>query len=575
MNERAPSQPPASYAPAEQQGGVMLAELPAAHNEEALKTRGLAYTQAEAGGQPYIVAERLQPGGEEEVIDAEVVDEPYNGGVFEEPQKALPRAPEPRALLEPGLSDRPESKRIFAGQTEVQYKPFRRPILAKPATADTPAIPSKHGTAHLGLEFTEPGAVMDWSANRLTQNETGRRIMIEAEHGRRYFVMGNKVYDLDASQYQGRPVSWEFGDGRELPTATVGEAWALPDFDTGKVAKVEVMRDTLNQATIEKNSHVSQPQEDVEFTEPGTVMDWSANKWTQARKIVIHTEDGRQYEVGGNFRSMASGQPPNGGFSGRVYDREESKLQGRPISMKFGGGVPTFPDTKQGHRQAAEYEHSLKKSIKGDRRLLPGRELPNATVGEAWSLPGFETAKIAKVEVTYALPGYQHKRGNDPFYAAEKLIYDLDAAREAQTTIIMPPISDPSRAGLRERIMGGMAQAKDVLSNAKDKGKAKVADLSEAGLAKSRAATAAVLEELRDATELAKRKMAAAAVAGAVALGRGKAKFAELRDTTAELAKRKTATAGVIGALALFNAARLDIDIRKARTDYNHERVIT
>lgn len=202
-----------------------LDELEAPAAEEHEKVRGIAYTETELAGKPFIIAER--PGSKKRG-HGPVVPPEAGSGTGPEPA-AWPSGPDPNQTpttqpLPTPLAEK--AKRGPEGITKIQYKPDR------------------YGNVRLATEYTRPDYVFDWTQD-WSQGEH-REVMIETEDGGKFFVKGGTAYDMEMSEEYydrgiGMPASWVTENGEEFPKAVIGKEWKLaPDFVTGKVTKVVV-----------------------------------------------------------------------------------------------------------------------------------------------------------------------------------------------------------------------------------------------------------------------------------------------------------------------------------------------
>jgi hypothetical protein len=102
--------------------------------------------------------------------------------------------------------------------------------------------PTQYGAVQLGLEFTRPGDVMDWSEHEPQTAAGGtRNIILTTQGGTRFYVRGNHLYDLALSEQAGHLVAVNIDKELGIPRATIGEYWQVgPDFSTDPISKVEV-----------------------------------------------------------------------------------------------------------------------------------------------------------------------------------------------------------------------------------------------------------------------------------------------------------------------------------------------
>lgn len=168
---------------------------------ELFKTRGMGYTETELGGQPFTIAERLQP-------------------------RTPNQAPEPTETEEPKTKeqawDKVDGKRIQYGE------------------------PDEHGDVTVGVLFERPGDVLKWAKNPNTSG-SGREIIMTGKDGSVVAVFGNQLSywkQSDDGQLKLERET-ELAEANHLPDTMIGGSWTIEgateaeDITLGEVASAE------------------------------------------------------------------------------------------------------------------------------------------------------------------------------------------------------------------------------------------------------------------------------------------------------------------------------------------------
>lgn len=105
--------------------------------------------------------------------------------------------------------------------------------------------PDDRGDIFATYTLSEPGTELAWREHSPTRR-LNRQIMLTTEAGNRFYVYGDRIFDVDASIAQDKPVTVELPVDGALPNATVGEAWTTPLGTSKPIAKVEILGGKLD-----------------------------------------------------------------------------------------------------------------------------------------------------------------------------------------------------------------------------------------------------------------------------------------------------------------------------------------
>lgn len=100
--------------------------------------------------------------------------------------------------------------------------------------------PTESGAVYATAVHTESGETLSWRDQAETRR-FNRKIMLTTESGQQYYVYGDRIFDMDESYAQGKPVSIELSEDEPLPDATIGQAWETPRGQSDPIAKVEIL----------------------------------------------------------------------------------------------------------------------------------------------------------------------------------------------------------------------------------------------------------------------------------------------------------------------------------------------
>lgn len=105
--------------------------------------------------------------------------------------------------------------------------------------------PDEKGDIYATFSLSDPGTELDWRAHSPTRR-LNRQIMLTTESGKQLYVYGDRIFDVEASKAQNKPVTVELPVDGELPNATIGEAWTTPLGTSEPIAKVEILAGKLD-----------------------------------------------------------------------------------------------------------------------------------------------------------------------------------------------------------------------------------------------------------------------------------------------------------------------------------------
>lgn len=118
--------------------------------------------------------------------------------------------------------------------------------------------PTPNGDVYVVDAIWRPNTPVKWDAFPAARR-LNRQILISTEDDKQYIVYGDRIYDLAASQEQGKPVSVELDVDEALPNATIGQPWQSKLGETNPIARVEILQQTRKQDGTDPAAGVDNP----------------------------------------------------------------------------------------------------------------------------------------------------------------------------------------------------------------------------------------------------------------------------------------------------------------------------
>lgn len=140
-----------------------------------------------------------------------------------------------------------ETKDLLAWKAGRMPKAKRIPGVDPESAANIPNVdgrfeyePTPIGDVYVVDAIWKQNTPVKWD-NFSAARRLNRQILISTEDDKQYVVHGDRIYDLAASQEQGKPVSVELDVDEALPDAVIGQPWKSKLGETDAIARIEIL----------------------------------------------------------------------------------------------------------------------------------------------------------------------------------------------------------------------------------------------------------------------------------------------------------------------------------------------
>lgn len=130
-------------------------------------------------------------------------------------------------------------------------------------------LPDAKGVVYDTDVYTEIGKTIDWRGDKEFK-KLNRQVMITDASGKKYYLYGDRLFDVSASEQQGKPVSVAMDLEQPLNNIEIGQAWESALGMTGPVTRVEVVTRKANLTKLDPNNSKHRPVIQDLFENPST-----------------------------------------------------------------------------------------------------------------------------------------------------------------------------------------------------------------------------------------------------------------------------------------------------------------